>query len=202
MRRLFVAIDLPDTVVAQLTKVCHGLPEAHWTPEDQLHLTLRFIGESSDELYADIKDALKTLKLQHFELVLQGIGYFKPARQGHVLWTGLAESPQPLLALQTAIEQCLNTLGLAREKREFTPHVTLARLKTVSPVRLEAYVREFGTFQSIPFRAESFNLYRSQLTRKGAIHSVEASYPLWPKTTSVLEQKLLLYDHEKNTDQS
>ena len=178
MHRLFIAIDFPEDIRQQLARLCYGLPGARWVEENQLHLTLRFIGEVDGSLFRDIKDGLTSIKRQRFHLVLKGLGYFPPRKNPRVLWVGVDKN-DPLLQLRNKIESILVRLGVPAEERKFSPHVTLARFREPAPLgRLTSYLSGNNLFGTKPFLIADFHLYSSHLTPKGALHSREASYPL------------------------
>ena len=128
MPRLFIAIDLPEDVKVELTAIGYGLPGARWVTDDQLHLTLRFIGEVDGGMRNNISDALSFINYGSFTFTLQGAGHFPPRGKPKVLWIGIAKS-QPLLQLRGKVESALRAIGLSPEGRKFSPHITLARLK-------------------------------------------------------------------------
>ena len=176
-KRLFVAIDPPAEIRQQLAFLCCGLPDARWTPPEQLHLTLCFIGEVSGTAFLDIKEALGEIKAPPLDLRLQGVGFFPFRGQLRVVWAGLEKS-EPLLALQRKITTRLFQLGLEPENRKFSPHITLARLHQTPPARVGRYLQEHGLFASAEFAVHAFSLYSSVLGRNGATHLVERDYGL------------------------
>src|SRR4051794_16389924 len=111
MYRLFVAIDLPETVKSQLSLITVGIPGARWVPDDQFHLTLRFIGEVDGVLYRDIKKALFDVNVEPFWLAINGLGYFPPRGRPNVLWGGV-EKNDLLTRLRNKTESMLVQLGL------------------------------------------------------------------------------------------
>lgn len=177
MHRLFVAIDLPDSVKRSLAVLRSDLPGAHWVAEEQLHLTLRFIGDADDLALAGIKVALEQINAPSFPLALSGIGHFPPGKHPRVFWAGITAPPQ-LLAVQKQVELCLCGAGIPPEGRKFSPHITIARLKGTPPNRLMAIEEKLKDFSSAPFPVTEFHLYSSTITRSGASHKREATYPL------------------------
>lgn len=176
-KRLFVAIDPPDAIKDQLTEICCGLPDARWTPREQLHLTLCFIGEVSGTAYLDIKEALDEIQSPPLTLRLQGVGFFPPRGQPRVVWAGIAKNEQ-LSLLQRKITTRLFSLGLEPENRKFAPHLTLARLNQTPPSRVGKYLETHGLLRSTPFVVENFLLYESILGHNGATHLVARAYRL------------------------
>ena len=177
MYRLFVAIDLPEGVKSEVAGITGALPGGRWVPGSQLHLTLRFIGEADEVSFQAIKGTLAEVREGAFPLTLKGVGHFPPGRYPRVLWVGM-EVSGPLLELQHRVESALADVGIPPEGRRFSPHITLARLKETPAAAIEAFEERFGNFRTGPFSVGEFHLYSSTLTREGAIHTREASYPL------------------------
>ena len=178
MPRLFVAIDLPDTIKDQLGALCDGVPGAKWVKRDQLHLTLRFIGEVSDVKFREIKDTLNRINAAPFTIAMQGVGQFPPRRAARVLWVGV-DAPSELSQLQQQVETTLNELGCPPDERPFSAHITLARLKTPPPIStIQDYLTRHGAFQSDPFPINQFVLYSSMLAPQGPTYRAEAVYRL------------------------
>ncbi len=177
MYRLFVAIDLPESLKERLAGLDYGLPGANWVHPDQLHLTLRFIGEVDGLIYRDIKKALFDVWVEPFVLTLAGVGHFPPHGRPQVLWVGLEKS-EPLQQLHNRTENMLRQVGVAPEGRKFSPHITLARLKDAPIGRVGAFLTENSLFQAGPLEVNEFHLYSSQLTARGAHHYREESYSL------------------------
>ncbi|MGI6638979.1 MAG: RNA 2',3'-cyclic phosphodiesterase [Desulfobulbus sp.] len=176
-KRLFVALDPPAQVRDELTALCTGLPDVRWTPPEQLHLTLCFIGEVSSNSFLDIQEALQEVTSSAFTLKLKGLGLFPPRRTPRVLWTGVQTS-SILTGLQRKVTTQLRHSGITLEKRKFIPHITLARLQEGALPRLQRYLGAHALFNSTPFMVEHFTLYSSVLGRNGATHLAEAQYAL------------------------
>ena len=175
--RLFVAIDLPDNVKEQVAGLCCGLPGARWVNPEQLHLTLRFIGEVDGGMFRDIRETLDEVQSDPFTLQLDGVGFFPPRGKPRVVWVGLRQSVD-LSQLRNRIESRLVALGLEPETRKFSPHITLARLKNTPAFKVGRFLETHNLFLSTPFAIDEFFLYSSRLGRNGAIHRIEAGYPL------------------------
>lgn len=173
--RLFVAVDLPEPVRQQLTGLGFGLPGAHWVAAEQIHLTLRFIGEVDGAMFREVREGLAGVRSSSFAMQVQGLGYFPPRQQPRVLWAGVAKS-EALVLLRNRVEATLVRCGLEPEGRKFAPHITLARLRDTHLTRLTNFLAGNALFATEPFTVSEFHLYSSQLTAKGAIHQLEASY--------------------------
>ena len=177
MVRLFVALELPDELRERMAMIARGVNGARWAPVENLHLTLRFIGEVPEDRIADIHHGLSRIRHEPFEVALSGIGYFKQGRNPTVLWVGLDRN-DALLELHDKVEQALQREGLESEGRKYSPHITLARLQRAPEARVAAYVAQHNLFRAPPFRAESFTLFSSFLSSSRAIYTAEAEYPM------------------------
>ena len=176
MHRLFVAIRPPATVRAQLLAAMGGVSGARWQSEDQIHLTLRFIGDVDRHQAEDVHAALCGVHQPRFEIALAGVGAFDRRGEPTVLWAGV--SPQePLKSLHKKIDQAIARIGLEPERRAYAPHITLARLPHGSG-RVGGFLETAGRLASPPFRVDEFRLYESRLTPEGAIYSVVERYSL------------------------
>lgn len=177
MFRLFVAIDLPPDIAAQLQSLCYGVPGARWVQAEQMHLTLRFIGEVDGGVFRDIKEGLADIETEGFVLQVKGLGFFPPRKTPRVLWAGI-EPVERVSGLRRRIDNVLLGLGLEPEGRKYAPHITLARLQDTSLARVGRFLAGNGLFATEPFPVSEFHLYSSALTSKGAFHTLEASYKL------------------------
>ena len=176
--RLFVALGLPDDVAQNLLLLQGGIPGARWYAREQLHLTLRFIGEVDGIQAADIDDALNGISAPGFALELHSVGSFG-GRDPRQLWAGVRPS-EALMHLQRKIETVLQRIGLAPEPRKFTPHVTLARLRASPRAKVIEYLSAHALYASQPFDVNAFELYSSTLTQNGSLYRIERNYPLGP----------------------
>jgi len=177
--RLFVALTLPEDVRQRLAGLANGLPGARWVKPENLHLTLRFLGEVDNLAAADMDDALAKIQCPGFDLNLNGVGHFGDGRKLRALWVGV-EANAELMRLQEKIEQALIRVGLPPEPRKFKPHITLARFKSNPGAHLQTYLLDHNLLRAGPIAMESFELYSSFTSADGAIYRVEASYPLEP----------------------
>ncbi len=179
MIRLFVAVPLPEDARARLAGLCAGVRGAKWVAPENLHLTLRFIGEVDEETAADIDAALSKVRAPAFEVTLEGVGHFGSRKRARALWAGVADNSR-LGHLHDKVEAALVRARLEPEGRKFSPHVTLARFKNTSARRVTAFVAQHGLFRAGPFPVGAFTLYSSFLSKGGAIYAPEAAYPLEP----------------------
>ena len=187
--RIFVALDIPETVCDSLTKLSRQLreicPAARWARIEGAHLTLKFIGEAPPERAEHIRSALGDQPAAGpIELHFAGLGFFPDSRRPRVLWAGI-EAGAALRSLAASIEARLEPLGIPREARDFQPHITLARFdspKGLDPLR--AAVEKLGVPEFGRSLAVEFHLYRSVLKRGGAEYTRLASYPISGESSS------------------
>src|SRR5579863_2242873 len=136
--RLFTAIDLPAEILLRLERLLSALrTEAliKWSPLDNLHITLKFIGQWPDERLDELEQALSSLAPRSsFEVEVKDLGWFPNERSPRVLWAGV-HGGEPLLKLVNDTEARLQKLGIKKEERPFAPHLTLARIKNPVPLR-------------------------------------------------------------------
>ncbi len=177
MPRLFIAIDLPELIRDEILFTYQSIPRAKWVKNDQIHLTLRFIGDVENGTAERICHSLCNVHFPAFELSLKSVGVFPPRRQPRVLWFGLAES-EPLVRFQNKIERAVIATGVAPENRKFSPHITIARLKNSPPDALASYISRNSLFKTESFCVSEFYLYSSFINSEGATHIKEATFSL------------------------
>lgn len=176
MHRLFVALRPPPAIRAQLLATMSGIVDARWQDDEQLHLTLRFIGEVDGRVAEDVAAALGGIHAAAPEVRIAGVGQFGSRGRVHAIWAGVAPH-DTLAALHRKVDQALVRAGLEPERRAYLPHITLARLAT----REEAVAGWLGVHAGLaspPFPLEHVVLYESHLGRAGARYEAVARYPL------------------------
>lgn len=175
MHRLFVAIRPPDRVIDLLLDTMEGIAALRWQEDEQLHLTLRFVGEVERPLAEDIAVALETLRFAPFAIRIAGVGRFDHHKRG-ALWAGV-EPRAPLAALAARIERICVRAGLPPERRAFHPHITLARWGRGAGSSLDPFLATHAALRSDDFTVDTVTLYESHLGRAGAHYEVAAAYP-------------------------
>jgi 2'-5' RNA ligase len=178
MMRLFVGLDFPWEIKQMLGSLAGGIQGARWVPPQNIHLTLRFIGEVPPHRAEEIDHALAALRGRAFPLVLAGVGTFAKGGQENSLWVGAEKNPS-LAALQSKIETALRRAGCEPERRRFTPHVTLARLRDVAEGKLAGFVQGHNLFRAGPMQVEHFVLFRSLLGKEASVYTPEVEYALF-----------------------
>jgi 2'-5' RNA ligase len=174
--RLFVALPIPRKVAQSIMLIQGGVPGARWQTAEQLHITLRFIGEVDGRESAMLDDALAGIEAPAFDLQLHGVGQFGN-KQPHALWAGIRNS-EALNHLQRKVDNAIRRVGQPQDAYKFTPHVTVARLRNPENGKMIEWLANYGLFTSPDFRVDAFHLYSSRLTSDGSIYAVEREYPL------------------------
>ncbi|HJY80927.1 MAG TPA: RNA 2',3'-cyclic phosphodiesterase [Candidatus Binatia bacterium] len=185
MIRAFIAVNLAAPVIEEIAKVRFALQEAkgdvRWTRSEGLHLTLKFLGDIArnqvEPILAAIREALHGQ--QPLYLVAQGLGAFPNLRRPRVLWVGL--SGEGLPEMRRAIETALMPLDFPPEEREFTPHLTLGRVRSLRGwERLLAVVKAYEQVCFGESTVDQVILYQSELRPEGAVYSPLGAIPLLP----------------------
>jgi 2'-5' RNA ligase len=174
--RLFVALGIPGNVAQSIMLVQGGVPGAHWQAREQLHLTLRFIGEVDGRDAAMLEDALAGIVAPAFTLQLHGVGQFGN-NQPHALWAGTRRN-EALEHLQRKVDAAIRRVGQAQDAHKFIPHVTLARMRNPETGKVMEWLAHNALYTSAEFQVGAFRLYSSRLTSDGSIYRVEQDYPL------------------------
>lgn len=178
MLRLFLAVDLPSPVRQEVAALRTQVNGARWVKTHQLHITLRFMGQTPDDALAELRERLDRVQVPAFDLALRGAGVFPggASKRARVLWLGL-EPVEPLACLKRALDAGLGP-DAARAGQEFSPHLTLARFTEMPDATLAQFLARHRDYQSAHFRVAWFKLYQSTLHSRGAVHDVLATYPL------------------------
>ena len=176
MMRLFAGLALPETLRSQLSFMASGVPEARWVAPENLHLTLRFVGEVDEPVAEDIDLILSSLSFEPFPLSLAGMDCFHSRNKVRAVWAGVAPNVS-LTALQDKVEGLMTRAGLPPEGRKFTPHVTLARLKQAPLASVVPYLESHAGFRTLPFEVSQVTLFRSHLGHGGASYEALVAYP-------------------------
>lgn len=176
MPRLFVALRPPPAIRALLLGAMGGISGARWQSDDQLHLTLRFIGAVDRHQGEDIAAALGAVRQEPFEIALHGIGTFERRGIADTVWAGVAPHA-PLQALHKKVDAALLRVAVEPDHRAFLPHITLARLNR-SAGSVGHLLESAGDLSSDGFLVDRFGLFESDLTPEGAVYSIVARYPL------------------------
>jgi 2'-5' RNA ligase len=176
--RTFVAIELPGYIRDDLRKLQHDFTSyrfgIRWVKPRNMHLTLKFLGDADPVHVEAIENVLAEIVGQTpvFELLPRGMGVFPNIRQPRILWTGIAGQVNALRYLHRSVEIALDPLGFTAEKRFFTGHLTIGRIKKrIEPKRLADALRTHQGFASDPFAVERLVLFKSDLKQNGPIYT-------------------------------
>jgi len=191
--RIFVALDIDDEIrkkiAAFIAEMRALAPDVRWVAPDSLHVTLKFIGEKPDEVVKQVQERLSTISAMSFDLSFHRCGFFPAANSARLFWVGI-ESEVGLAKLAGQVEDALVGIGIPKEARAFSPHLTLARAGSGAPGRRKndrsnkRFVRLHQRLTEIPapefgtMSAHEFFLYRSQLSSQGSRYTKIASFAL------------------------
>ena len=178
--RLFVGITLPPDIRLVLGMLCSGISGARWVNTENMHMTLRFIGETDGRGASDLNMALDDIQMPAFNIAFFGIGHFSNKSRLRAIWAGV-EANEALLQLQAKVQKAALRAGFKPEGRKFKPHVTLARFRG-QQIDLRDYFGANGTFSTAPFSVEAVTLFESHLGRGGAHYVALKDYPLFGKS--------------------
>jgi 2'-5' RNA ligase len=195
--RIFIGIDLEPEVRARISRFLEGVqgfaPDARWVSRESLHVTLKFIGEQKPEQVEAITERLRRVEGSPFEIRVGGHGFFPTAKAARVFWIGIQAGPQ-LTELAESIDMAVAELGVPREQRPYSPHLTLARAgagrSSGSPkwrkgdapnavfTVLDKRLAAMGDLDLCTMAADEFILYQSQLSPRGSKYTKLQRFPL------------------------
>ena len=193
--RLFLALDIDDDIRERINRFVDGVrnfaPDARWMQPESLHVTLKFIGEQPESVMENIKRAMATVSAGTTQIDFRGYGFFPTSKSARVFWIGMTSGPE-LVALAAAIDDTMPSLGIPKEDRPFSPHLTLARGRGASgsprisskdgPSRTFQRLQEKLSALSVPefgtMTPREFFLYQSHLSPKGSKYTKLASFSL------------------------
>lgn len=177
MPRLFTGIEIPADICLALSAYRGGLPGARWIDPENYHITLRFIGDIDERMADDVCSILGDARRRDpLTITIDGLDTFGGGKPRTVF--ARASGNGNLTELQAEQERLMRQVGLEPERRKFTPHVTLARLRDASPLNVADYFATRGHFPKLTFTARRFVLYSSRASVGGGPYVVEAAYPL------------------------
>ncbi len=175
MPRLFTGLEIPEAIRLRLSLIRAPLAGAKWIEAENMHITLRFVGDVDGRTADDFADALAEVRGRPFPLAVQGAGAFG-GREPRVLWAGVTAGPE-LDALYRTHERAARAAGLEPDARDFKPHVTLARLRRTRPQAVARFLEENGALRTEPFTVSRFVLLSARPGSGGGPYVVEAAYP-------------------------
>ena len=174
--RLFTAIQFTDTVRQRMVMLAENIHGFKWASPDQVHLTLRFIGNVEPQLSFEIDKKLQKIHFSAFKLTPAGIGMFPNSNQPRIFWIGI-EADKALFALQKRIENAIIECGLKPEIRNYHPHITLARIRSSNKECIQSFMKKHEHWRMETITIHSFHLVESIRNRSGSVYQNLFSYP-------------------------
>ncbi len=172
-RRLFVAIDLPESTRQFLAALDPHVRGVRWTDPAQMHLTLSFFGDVPEEIDLALREKLSAIEFGAFFLSIVGVGAFSTKGTPKIIWIGVGKAHPHLFQIYKRVQESALAVGLDPELRPWHPHITIARCKDVSAQSLRKFLQSNAEFDAGMIHVETFYLYSSELTPAGPIHTRE-----------------------------
>lgn len=176
-KRLFVAIDLSESIAQLLDELNPQLKGVRWTAREQLHLTLAFFGYVEAPIEQVLRDKLQTIQFHSFFLPIVGTGTFPPKGPPKIVWIGVGSGHPHLFQIHKRVQEAALGAGLEPELRSWHPHITLARCRDVSRQAIQPFLRETAELDAGLIKVDQFHLYSSKLLPSGSIHTRELTIP-------------------------
>jgi 2'-5' RNA ligase len=176
--RLFIAIEIPDEIKQRMAEVQRRLQDtsvdAGWTRPEGIHLTLKFLGEVPEAKVRDIINGLQHAAevVGPFRLEVGGVGTFPSPKNARVVWVGVSGDVEKLARLQSSVEETISEIGFERDKRAFTPHLTLGRTKYLRS--RDTWLKALDEVKDIRlsgFDVAAVSLMKSELKPSGAVYT-------------------------------
>jgi len=174
-RRLFVAIDLPDSTRQLLASLDPHIRGVRWTDPAQMHLTLAFFDDVPDNVDSALREKLSAIEFGAFFLLVTGIGTFSAKGAPKIVWIGVGKAHPHLFQIHKRVQEAALAAGLEPELKPWHPHITIGRCRDVSAQSLRKFLQSNAEFDAGMIRVEDFHLYSSKLTPAGPIHTRELS---------------------------
>ena len=172
-KRLFVSIELPQSVTQTLAQLDPEIRGVRWLEQRQMHLTLAFLGTVSTEIQETLCEKLHAIVWKPFFLPLIGLGTFPSKGWPKIIWIGVGTGHPHLFQLHKRVQEALLASGMEPDLRSFHPHVTLARCRDVSPQIIRPFLKANAEFDAGIIHVESFCLNSSDLTPAGSVYTRE-----------------------------
>jgi 2'-5' RNA ligase len=176
MKRLFVSIELPESITQRLAELDPHLHGVRWLEPRQMHLTLAFLGSVRGEIQDTLSEKLDAISWKRFFLPLVGLGTFPNKGWPKIVWIGVGTGHPHLFQLHKRVQEAILAAGLEPDLRSFHPHVTLARCRDVSPQTIRPFLKSHAEFDAGLIHVESFSLNSSELTPSGSVYTAESAY--------------------------
>jgi RNA 2',3'-cyclic 3'-phosphodiesterase len=174
-KRLFVAIDLPESTRQLLAGLDPHIRGVRWTDPTQMHLTLGFFGDVADDVELKLRERLGAIEFGAFFLPVTGVGSFSAKGALKIIWTGVGKAHPHLFQVHKRVQEAALAAGIEPELRPWHPHITIARCRGVSAQSLRKFLQTNEHFDAGMIRVDALHLYSSNLTSAGPIHTCELS---------------------------
>jgi 2'-5' RNA ligase len=175
IKRLFVAIDLPESTKQFLVDLDPKIRGVRWTDAALMHLTLAFFGDVPEDVDLALREKLNAIEFGAFFLPIIGAGIFPPKGPPKIIWIGVGRGHPHLFQVHKRVQEAALVAGLEPELRPWHPHITLARCRDVAPQSIRKFVHSNVDLDAGMIRVEALHLYSSKLTPAGPIHTRELS---------------------------
>jgi RNA 2',3'-cyclic 3'-phosphodiesterase len=172
-KRLFVAIDLPESSKQVLVDLDPKIRGVRWTEAAQMHLTLGFFGDVPEDVDLALREKLSAIEFGAFFLPITGIGTFPPKGSPKIIWIGVGRGHPHLFQVHKRVQEAALAAGIEPELRPWHPHITIARCRDVAPQSIRKFLQSNVDLDVGTIRVEAFHLYSSKLTPAGPIHTRE-----------------------------
>ena len=174
-KRLFVAIDLPESTRRFLAGLDPEIRGVRWTDAEQMHLTLAFFGDVPDDIDLALREKLGEIQFGAFFLPITSVGTFPSKGPPKIIWIGVGQAHPHLFQIHKRVQEAALAAGLEPELRPWHPHITIARCREVSAQSLRKFLQSNEDLDAGMIRVDAFHLYSSKLTPAGPIHTRELS---------------------------
>jgi 2'-5' RNA ligase len=173
VKRLFVAIDLPESTRQFLADLDPHIRGVRWTETEQMHLTLGFFGDVPEDVDLALREELSAIDFGAFFLPITGAGTFPPKGPPKIIWIGVGRGHPHLFQVHKRVQEAALAARIEPELRPWHPHITIARCRDVAPQSIRKFLQSNVDRDLGMIRVDSFHLYSSQLTPAGSIHTRE-----------------------------
>ena len=174
-KRLFVAIDLPNSTRQMLAGLDPHIRGVRWAEPGQMHLTVGFFGEVLEDVEFKLRERLSAVEFGSFFLTVNGVGSFSSKGAPKIIWIGVGKAHPHLFQIHKRVQEAALAAGIEPELRPWNPHITIARCRDVSAQTLRKFLQTNAEFDAGMIRVDAFHLYSSKLTPAGPIHTRELS---------------------------